>query len=148
MNKIQVYTINKLFLTEEVPVRFYEFLNTENITARIIVIKIYIYRVRVIVFNTTFNNISVISWCSVLVLLVEETRVPGENHWPATSHWQTLSHNVVLSTQNLVMIGTDCIGSCKSNWSSSKKYHTRVLKSYFFNALMLSSVSKRWWFQT
>jgi hypothetical protein len=35
-------------------------------------------RVRVIVFNATFNNISVISWQSVL--LVEETRVPGENH--------------------------------------------------------------------
>ena len=31
--------------------------------------------VRVIVFNATFNNISVISWQSVL--LVEETRVPG-----------------------------------------------------------------------
>jgi hypothetical protein len=30
------------------------------------------------VFNATFNNISVISWRSVL--LVEETRVPGENH--------------------------------------------------------------------
>ena len=30
------------------------------------------------VFNTTFNNISVISWQSVL--LMEETRVPGENH--------------------------------------------------------------------
>jgi hypothetical protein len=30
------------------------------------------------VFNTTFNNISVISWQSVL--LVEETRLPGENH--------------------------------------------------------------------
>jgi hypothetical protein len=30
------------------------------------------------VFNATFNNISVISWQSVL--LVEETRVPGENH--------------------------------------------------------------------
>ena len=29
-------------------------------------------------FNTTFNNISVISWRSVL--LVEETGVPGENH--------------------------------------------------------------------
>jgi hypothetical protein len=39
------------------------------------------------VLNATFNNISVISWQSVL--LVEETRVPGENHW------QTLSHNVV-----------------------------------------------------
>ena len=30
------------------------------------------------VFNTTFNNISVISWQSVL--LVEETGVPEENH--------------------------------------------------------------------
>jgi hypothetical protein len=30
------------------------------------------------VFNTTFNNISVISWWSVL--LVEETGVPVENH--------------------------------------------------------------------
>jgi len=48
------------------------------------------------VFNTTFNNISVISWWSVL--LMEETRVSGENHRPAASDWQTLSHNVVLST--------------------------------------------------
>jgi hypothetical protein len=30
------------------------------------------------VFNATFNNISVISWQSVL--LVEETGSPGENH--------------------------------------------------------------------
>jgi hypothetical protein len=30
------------------------------------------------VFNATFNNISVITWWSVL--LMEETRVPGENH--------------------------------------------------------------------
>ena len=41
-------------------------------------------RVRVMVFNATFNNISVISWQSVL--LVEETGVPGENHRPVTSH--------------------------------------------------------------
>ena len=40
-------------------------------------------------FNATFNNISVISWRSVL--LVEE---PGDIHRPAASHWQTLSHNV------------------------------------------------------
>jgi hypothetical protein len=32
------------------------------------------------VFNATFNNISVISWWSVL--LVEETRVTGDNHQP------------------------------------------------------------------
>jgi hypothetical protein len=34
--------------------------------------------IRVMVFYATFNNISVISW--QLVLLVEETGVPGENH--------------------------------------------------------------------
>jgi len=37
-------------------------------------------RVRVRVFNATINNISVLSWRSVL--LVEETR---ENHRPATT---------------------------------------------------------------
>jgi len=36
------------------------------------------------VFNATFNNISVILWRSVL--LVAETGVPGENHRPAASH--------------------------------------------------------------
>ena len=40
------------------------------------------------VVNTTFNNISVISWRSVL--LMDETRVHSENHWPVTSHWQIL----------------------------------------------------------
>jgi hypothetical protein len=48
------------------------------------------------VFNTTFNNISAISWG--WDLLVEETGVPGENRQPVTSNWQTLSHNVVSST--------------------------------------------------
>jgi hypothetical protein len=45
------------------------------------------------VFNATFNNISVILWRSVV--LVEETGEPGENHRPVASHWQTLSHNIV-----------------------------------------------------
>jgi len=47
------------------------------------------------VFNATFNNISGISWWSVL--LVEETGVPKENHRPVASHRQTLLHNVVLN---------------------------------------------------
>jgi hypothetical protein len=50
-------------------------------------------------FNVTFNNMSVakcISWRSVQ--LVEETGVPGENHWPVARHWQTLSHNVTSRT--------------------------------------------------
>jgi hypothetical protein len=37
-----------------------------------------IAEVRVLMLNATFNNISVISWQSVL--LVKETGVPGENH--------------------------------------------------------------------
>ena len=58
------------------------------------------------------------------VLLVEDTGEPGENHRPVASHWQTLSHNVVhspwsrLELTTSVVMGTDCIGSCKSN------YHT------------------------
>ena len=72
---------------------------------------------RFMVFNATFSNISVISWRSVL--LVEET---WQNHQPA-SRWQTLSHNTQLhlawlgfELATLVVIGTDCIGSCKSNY--------------------------------
>ena len=70
------------------------------------------------VFNATFNNISVISWQSVL--LMEETGGPGKNHWSVASHWQTLSHNVVhlalveIRSHNI----SGCIGSFKSN------YHT------------------------
>ena len=41
-------------------------------------LKITRVKVRVMVFNATFNNISIISWRSVL--LVKETGVPGENH--------------------------------------------------------------------
>ena len=75
----------------------------------------------VLVFNGTFNNISVIAWPSVL--LVEETRVTGANHRPVASHWHTLSHNVVSSTPRLavfeltsVVIDTDSFGSRRSNY--------------------------------
>jgi hypothetical protein len=44
----------------------------------------YMGLVSAMVCNVTFNNISVISWRSVL--LVEETRVHGENHRFVTSH--------------------------------------------------------------
>jgi hypothetical protein len=37
----------------------------------------------VMVINAAFNNIPVISWS---VLLVEETRIPGENHGDDASH--------------------------------------------------------------
>ena len=50
----------------------------------------------VMVLNATFNNFSVISWWSGL--LVEETR---EYQRPAASHRQTLSHKAVSSTLRL-----------------------------------------------
>ena len=52
---------------------------------------------------------SFISWWSVL--LVEETRVPGEYHQPVVSHWQTLSHNVVhLAMSEIRTRNVSCIG--------------------------------------
>ena len=63
---------------------------------------IYIYYIScVMVFNTTFNNISVKSWWSVLLVAKTE-----ENHWPVANHWQTLSHNVVSGTPDLSRIWT------------------------------------------
>ena len=43
-----------------------------------------ILKVRAMVFNAIFNNISLRSWRPVV--LVEETEVPGENHRPVASH--------------------------------------------------------------
>ena len=60
---------------------------TQNIAIETKIAKIMIgpchAMVSVVVFNATFNNISVIMWQSVL--LVEETGVPEENHRPVAS---------------------------------------------------------------
>jgi hypothetical protein len=53
-----------------------------------------------VVFNTTFNNISIISWQSLL--LMEETRVPGENHRPVASHWQIMLYRVHLVVNGIM----------------------------------------------
>ena len=59
--------------------------------------------------------------------MVEGTGGPGENHRPVASHRETLSRNAISSTpppsgirtHNFIMvIGTDCIGSSKSNYRS------------------------------
>jgi hypothetical protein len=70
------------------------------------------------VFNATFQHISVILWWSVLLL--EETGVPVENQKTTASQLQTLSYNFVSSAprheQDSNPQGTDCIVSCKSNY--------------------------------
>ena len=42
------------------------------------------FRLRLVVLNANFHNILIIWWRSIL--LVEETRVHGENHRPVASH--------------------------------------------------------------
>jgi hypothetical protein len=45
------------------------------------------------VLSATFNNISAISWRSVL--LMEETGVPGEHHRPVATHWHIFDHTML-----------------------------------------------------
>ena len=69
------------------------------------------------VFNATFNNISVILWWSVL--LVEETKDLSQVN---DKLYYIMFNRVHLPMSgiltNLMVTGTDRIGSCKSN------YHT------------------------
>ena len=73
-------------------------------------------------FNATFNNTSVISWRSVL--LVEETGVLTKIHQPAASHWQTLSHNIVSSSPRLCKVRTHNVSGDRYKCSCKSNYHT------------------------
>jgi hypothetical protein len=86
---------------------------------------------------TIITNV-VFSYIMVGNFLVEETGRSGENHQPVASHWQ-LYHIMVYTSPwsrfeitTLVMIVTDCIGSCKSN------YHTITPRWHLLIKLGLS----------
>ena len=98
--------------------------------------------VRVMVFKATFKNISVISWQSVL--LVKEMGVPGENHRPVAVS-DNLYHIMLylvhlpwvgFKLTMLVVIGTDCIGSCKSN------YHMAMIAPW--NEIIIIKKKYKW----
>ena len=85
----------------------------------------------------TFSNISALSWRSVL--LAEETGGLRENYRPVASHRQTLSPSILYTSPwsrfeltTSVVTGTDCIGSCKSN------YHTIMATTAQFNYVDIS----------
>ena len=103
------------------------------------------------VFNATFNNISAISWPSVL--LVKETGGPGENLSQVTDKF--LSHNGVLlapieiRTHNISGIGTNRVGSCKSNYhtitaTTAPQMFWDILTKYFTTYRITRT--KRGWF--
>ena len=88
------------------------------------------------VFNTTFNNFSGISWRSIL--WVEESGGPAENR--DLSQVTDKLYHIMLNTSpwsryeltTSVVIGTDCIASCKSN------YHTITIMTAPFCKWMFS----------
>jgi len=114
-------------------------------------------------FNATFNNMSVTSWQSVL--LMEITGGPEETHRHATSHWYTLSHNVVSGTSRhgwglelttLVVESTNCTCRWKSNYNTNKTttapygihvyetIHENIYVSYYNGYIGSNKASMKW----
>jgi hypothetical protein len=90
------------------------------------------------VFNVTFNNISVISWWSVL--LVEET---SEKRRPAICHWQTLPLNVVSSTHRTAPLLADLLlYSYETNFIQGllKKNEKKLAQSFKFTFCYIDDV--------
>jgi hypothetical protein len=76
------------------------------------------------VFNTTFNNISVKSWRSVL--LVEETGVNGENHHKALEIYHIMLHQVHLTRVGFKQCCCSVFGVFKSTLTLSLRYKLKM----------------------
>jgi hypothetical protein len=88
-----------------------------------------------IVFSTTFSNISAISWRPLSV--VEEARVPGENHWSWASNWYTLSlGGVHMSSQHTVQM-QKTVRTLENRLDQVSWGNSRVLRGLIFGGLNL-----------
>jgi len=101
------YTCNNIYLS-----------HTETVNGHVGISSIDILRVRVMVFNGTFNNISIISWRQFYWWRKPEytekttnlSQDTDKRCFQYTSPWAGFELTI------LVVIGTDYIGSCKSNY--------------------------------
>jgi hypothetical protein len=101
------------------------------------------------VFNATFDTISVISWRSVLSM--EETGVTGEKQRSAASNWQTLSHKVVSSTPRLSQIRNHNILTLTAlvvvnpTTIRSRPQRPPSLFEKFLNNICIKTIYFNWW---
>jgi hypothetical protein len=114
--------------------------------------------VRVIMFTATYNNNSVISWRSVL--LVEETGVPEKNQRPAANHWQTYScikyaspgrvsncqlciQSLLKCTHNVTSSSTGSVLRSISEHSIMDIHVSRMLKSMMYLHIYIYTTSEK-----
>jgi hypothetical protein len=112
-------------------------------------------RVRVMVFNATFNNILVTLWSSDL--LVEETGVPGKKNTDLPEVVDILYHIMLYRVHltwagfkltTLVVIGNDYTGSCKSNYNTIRTTTAPSISEHvsftqvFFNSYIQNKIVK------